>query len=333
MSAISALKGYRTQFLYSLHYILFILSDDFIYRLEGEEDLDVLDNNGKLLYAIQLKNLGKPITLSDILSDSKTSFIKRFLDNYRDATPMLVSYGKISEDLKNWNGHKNNISGKEKSNLKKYKITSDDWKIVKNKTQFSEINEELIANEVEQLMKDNFTEIDPIPTIGYLLYWLHFIAEKQQPITKKNFDNKVQDFAKYPSERIAIHNQYGLVLKPLHKISTEDVNRQQLEKEFYNATLTKYEHILLGLDVNREKYLEKINEELQANNAVMIKGASGQGKTALLYSYVHKYINHWLSFELNIQKDPIDTLKITKEGLYYYRKVENGSIGFIFKKQ
>ena len=91
MSAISALKGYRTQFLYSLYYILSSLSDDFIYRLEGEEDLDVFDNNGKLHFAIQLKNLGKPITLSDILSDSKTSFIIRFLYNYREATPILVS--------------------------------------------------------------------------------------------------------------------------------------------------------------------------------------------------------------------------------------------------
>lgn len=309
MSAISALKGYRTQFLYSLHYILSSLSDDFIYRLEGEEDLDVLNNNGKLLYAIQLKNLGKPITLSDILSDSKTSFIKRFLDNYRHSIPILVSYGKISEDLKSWTGHKDSISEKEKFNLKKYKISSEDWKIVKNKTQFLEVNEELVASEVEKLIKDNFTEVDPIPTIGYLLYWLQFIAEKQQPITKKDFYNKVQDFAKYLSERIAIHNQYGLVLKPLHKISTDDVDRQQLEKEFYNATLTRYEHILLGLDVNREKHLKKIDEELQANNAVMVKGASGQGKTALLYSYVHKYINHWLSFELNIQQDPVITQK------------------------
>lgn len=29
----------------------------------------------------------------------------------------------------------------------------------------------------------------------------------------------------------------------------------------------------------------------------------------------------------------IDTLKITQEDLYYYKKVENGSVGFIFKKQ
>ncbi|MDV3837645.1 hypothetical protein CMU32_12265 [Elizabethkingia anophelis] len=307
MSAISALKGYRTQFLYSLHYILSSLSNDFIYRLEGEEDLDVLDINGQLLYAIQLKNLGKPITLSDILSDSKTSFIKRFLDNYREATPILVSYGKISEDLKSWNRHKDTVSEKEKPTLKKYKIIPGDWKIIKNKTQFSEVNEELIASEVEQLMKENFAEIDPIPTIGYLLYWLQYIAEKQQPITKKDFYDKVQTFAKYLSERIAIHNQYGVVLKPLYNISANEVNHQQLEKEFYNATLTKYEHILLELDVNRDKHLDRINEELRENNTIIVKGASGQGKTALLYSYVYKHINHWLSFELNIQQDPIVT--------------------------
>ncbi|MBS1781110.1 MAG: hypothetical protein JST70_17420 [Bacteroidetes bacterium] len=308
MSAISALKGYRTQFLYSLHYILSTLSNDFIYRLEGEEDLDVLDNNtGQLLYAFQLKNLGKTITLSDILSDSKTSFIKRFLDNYREAIPILVSYGEISNDLKNWSKYKDSISEKEKSNLKKYKITPDAWKVVKKKTQFREINEEVIASQVEQLMKDNFAEIDPIPTIGYLLYWLQFIAEKQQPITKKSFYDKVQNFAKYLSARIAVHNQYGIVLKQLNKISTDETNHQQLEKEFYNATLTRYEHILLGLDVNREKHLERINEELRTNNVIMLKGASGQGKTALLYSYVHKYINHWLSFELNIQQDSLIT--------------------------
>ncbi|GAB0157686.1 hypothetical protein CHRYSEOSP005_29680 [Chryseobacterium sp. Alg-005] len=29
----------------------------------------------------------------------------------------------------------------------------------------------------------------------------------------------------------------------------------------------------------------------------------------------------------------IDTLKITQNDLYYYKKIENGSVGFIFKKQ
>lgn len=48
MSAIAALKGYRTQFLYSLHRIVFGVTDDYVYHIEGEfEDLDIIDNNGK----------------------------------------------------------------------------------------------------------------------------------------------------------------------------------------------------------------------------------------------------------------------------------------------
>lgn len=309
MSAIAALKGYRTQFLYSLHFILSNMTDNLIFRLEGEEDLDILNANGQLLYAIQLKNLGKRITLSDILSDKKTSFIKRFLDNYTHAIPILVSYGEISSDLKKWAEHNNNIDAKEKNLLKKYKLTIENWKLVKSKTQFQEVNEEKIAEDVEKMMKDNFPLIDPLPTIGFLLNWLQFIAEKQQPITSNDFFNKVEDFAKYITERIAISEQYGLVLKPLHKVSIENLNHELLEKEFYNATLTRYEHILLGLDINRHKLLGIINEEISKNNTIVIKGASGQGKTALVYSYVHQYINNWLCFELNIQQDPISTQK------------------------
>lgn len=307
MSAISALKGYRTQFLYSLYYILSSSSKKLVFRLEGEEDLDVLDDNGQLLYAIQLKNLGRSITLSDILSNKKTSFIKRFLAKYSTAIPILVSYGEISQELKNWEKHKDTISKKEKSILKKYKITPAEWKLIKNKIQFEEINEGAIAKEIEILIKKDFPEIDPIPTIGFLLNWLQFIAEKQHPITIGDFYNKIQDFAKYTTERIAIHKQYGVFLKPLHKVSTENTDQTLLEKEFYNATLTRFEHILLGLDVNREKHIEAINDNLKEHNIIILKGASGQGKTALLYGYVHNYVNDWLSYELNIQQDPIIT--------------------------
>ena len=307
MSAIAALRGYRTQFLYSLHYILSSLTEDLIFRLEGEEDLDILDSDGQLLYAIQLKNLGKPVTLSDILSENKTSFIKRFLSKYSDKTPILVSYGEINQELKNWSNNKDSVSEKERTTLKKYKITTDEWKLVKSKTQFIEISEEEITKEIEKLIKINFPEVDPLPTAGFLLNWLQFIAEKQNPITTKDFYDKIQDFARYISERMAIHNQYGLVLKSLHKVSTANTNLTLLEKEFYNATLTRYEHILLGLDVNRKKYLELINDELKENNTIILKGASGQGKTALLYGYVHNYFNDCLSYELNIQQDPITT--------------------------
>lgn len=322
MSAISALKGYRTQFLYSLHYILSTLQANLIYRLEGEEDLDILDSDGQLLYAIQLKNLGKTLTLSDILSNHKTSFIKRFLDKYSNAVPILVSYGEISKELKSWIENQDSVSGKEKTALKKYNITEDDWKLIKSKIKFTEVSEETIAEEVEKMLKNHFPLIDPIPTTGFLLNWLQFIAEKQKPVTTKDFYHKIEDFAEYIAERIAIHDQYGLVLQPLHKISTDDINTKVLENEFYNATLTRYEHILLGLEVNRDKQLAQIDQKIKGTNTIILKGASGQGKTALLYSYVHHYVNDWLSFELNIQQEPIITQQAIKSIASISKKLE-----------
>lgn len=309
MSAIAALKGYRTQFLYSLHFILSNLKSDLVFRLEGEEDLDVLDADHKLLYAIQLKNLGNTITLSDILSDKQTSFIKRFIDNYIDSIPMLVSYGKISQDLKSWEQYKNTVSKKEKVILKKYKITEENWKLVKSKVQFIEVSEEIIAEEVQQMLKTNFRLVDPVPTTGFLLNWLQIIAEKQQLITTKDFFAKIEDFGLYLSERIALHDQHGVILTPLHKTSIEDIDHSRLEQEFYIATSTKFEHVLLGLEVNRESYLKQIDSKLKESNIVVIKGASGQGKTTLLYSYIHNYINDWLAFELNVQEEPVTTQK------------------------
>lgn len=309
MSAIAALRGYRTQFLYSLHYILSNLSNDLIFRLEGEEDLDVLSNDGRLLYAIQLKNLGSTLTLSDILSENKTSFIKRFLERYKQATPILVSYGDISSDLLKWHQNKEEISNKDKLILKKYGVTVDDWKLVKHKTEFKIVDEETIASEVISIMKANFQLVDLVPTIGYALNWLQEVAEKQQPVTSNDFFSKIEDFGIYLSKHIAVHEQYGVFLKPLHKISIENIDKELSEKEFFNATLTRYEHILIGLDVSRTVYLERLKSDIKTNNTIIIKGASGQGKTALAYSYVSKYANDHLAFELNIQQDPINTQK------------------------
>jgi len=305
MSAIAALKGYRTQFLYSLHYILNNINSRNIIRLEGEEDLDVLSENGELLYAIQLKNLSGTLNLSDLLSENKTSFIKRYLNNYPQALPILVSYGSISPELLQWKNQSGNLSEKDKKTIKKYGISADEWKKVKARTEFLKVEEDEIASEVIKLVKENFPLIDPIPTIGYLLQWLQETAEKQRLISAQGLFSKVELFGIYISKRIAIHEQYGAILRPLHKVSTEETNRKLLEKEFYNATLTRYEHILLGLEVERKEQLEKLKKEFEENSVVIVKGASGQGKTALIYSFTNRYANDLLSFELNVQQDAI----------------------------
>ena len=60
MSAIAALKGYRTQFLYSLHRIITDSENNHTYHIEGKfEDLDILDDTGKYIECLQVKNLDR----------------------------------------------------------------------------------------------------------------------------------------------------------------------------------------------------------------------------------------------------------------------------------
>jgi hypothetical protein len=302
MSAIAALKGYRTQFLYSLHYILSNKEKNYRFRLEGEEDLDVLDEHSNLLIAVQVKNLAKTLTLTDVLSDKKTSFLKRFIENYQTSTPLLVSYGIISDELLNWKSGSQTINTAERVIITKYDLTTDNWKLIKQQTVFEKVDEGTLAREVLEMLK-TYKNIDPVPTAENLLYWLQYSAEKQIILSSKDLFMAIEKMAVYLSERISFENQYGKYIKALHLTKTEGIDQSKLTEEFYYGTNARYEHIYFNLDIIRPEFLNQIDENLKKQNLVVIRGASGQGKSALAYRYAANYAPTSLIYEVALQEN------------------------------
>jgi hypothetical protein len=304
MSAIAALRGYRTQFLYSLYYILSQDQPGRQYRLEGVEDLDVLDSNGNIVRAIQVKNLQGPVVLSDIASskENKTSFLRRLLlvrQSHPEAQGVLVSFGPIGDELKKWSS----LSAKKKE---QYKIDSKSWGEVKDHLSFSEVNESQVADDIENLLWKKYPNVDPLPTADLLLYWISVVAEKQQIISLQDLFNRIEAIAKYLSERIAIEQQYGVYISPLHLDDTsKDMSADILKDEFYKGVSARYSHIQFNLDVLRPKILDAIRASFALpNNIVVLHGASGQGKSTAAYRYAHNYFPGALIYELNIQENP-----------------------------
>lgn len=308
MSAQSALKGYRTQFLYSLYYILNHQDQNYTFRLEGEEDLDILDADGKLLFAIQVKNLSETITLSNLITEDRTSFLRRFTERYPFATPILVSFGPISSGLKNWETSRNNISSQEVGLIRKYQLTNSQWLNIKNKIRFDEITETDIIDGIINKLR-NYAMVDPIPTAEILLYWLQTIAEKGALITTGELLGKIENIGKYLSQRIAISEQYGVFIKPLHHIEIAQSSQSKLKSEFFQGTSARYEHVLMGLDVARPHFIEEISNALQASDVIIIHGASGQGKSTLAYRYARSFAPSSLLYELLIQNNPAEAIK------------------------
>jgi hypothetical protein len=306
MSAIAALKGYRTQFLFSLYYILKNQNNQNRYQLEGTEDLDVINQQGTIEYYIQVKNTASPITLSDLLTEKGTSFIRRYIELGNNAIPVLVSFGQVSSELLSWKSHAATVSSKEKSFLLKYKLNEADWLKVKKNVVFELVNEDALLTEIYELLKE-FKQIDPLPTFENLLYWLSYAAEKQQAISYQGVFQKIEQIAIYLSERIAITNRYGLYIKPLHQIDLTLSSLELLQRDYYYGTSARYEHIMTDQDVIRDHFLSEIKLGFEQTNIVIIHGASGQGKTSLAYRYAHNYAPGVLIYEIVAQEDIVAT--------------------------
>ncbi len=60
-------------------------------------------------------------------------------------------------------------------------------------------------------------------------------------------------------------------------------------EDYYEGSNARPGHILAGLDVERPPWLEHIHEALQRAGTCVVRTASGQGKSTLLYRYAYKH--------------------------------------------
>jgi hypothetical protein len=81
----SSYRGFRWQFIYTLHKILSTApSEQLIFQPEGNEDLAIFDKYGKLMEAIQVKT-SEGLSFSDLSKKEKTkeSFFRRAVDRVK----------------------------------------------------------------------------------------------------------------------------------------------------------------------------------------------------------------------------------------------------------
>lgn len=337
IGAISSLKGYRVQFLYSLYRILSHKESEFEFRPEGRyEDLDIYDENGDVIEIIQVKDYGNTLTLSKILSQKENTFIRRAIKAYKEnVTPKikLVSFGEVNDEVKDLS--LNNYTEKMINKLKKLRISQNEIKILQDNFEYEVVNEEKVKEEIISRIIELSLYANSNITLDLLIYWIYYAAEKQKTITLPNFKEQFDKLDKYQGERISFNRTYNNLIRPLDKeFITEDVER--LRSDFYQGISSTYKHILANVDVQRIDKLQTIIEGFNKSNIVFIHGASGQGKSTLAYRYLHEYCNKDTVFELkhlpeNITKiyEVVNSLEGISKGISFpftfYMDVEPGN--------
>ena len=311
----AAYKGYRLQALYTLKRILASTSDSsLVFHLEGLEDLDIWQEDHCLLEAIQVKSY-ENLVLSNLSPAETNSFFRRAVKLLRLPHPptiKVVNFGSVGPEMRQaWAGDEPQRTQVSKKLIAKGLEESEVEDILTH-IELVELNQVQEEDSVFSLLQESLTGTDPHSAFDLLNFWLYKIAEQQATVKRDNIIEKINDVGRFLVDRYAHHSEWFTSITPLAVQDILDDQHSRLKKEFYAGISAKYEHILADLDFRRENKLAEITEKFKNSRVVIIRGASGQGKSTLAYRYLHEAYPETWRFSIELIENRQHALKIAR---------------------
>ena len=212
--------------------------------------------------------------------------------------------GPIGPELSRaWDGSK-----KESDSLfKKFSkdgYTQADFDALIQRIEWEDLSEHQLENNVFKLLRSTLVGGEPSSAFDLLNHWINRASEDSLSLTCQEVISKIQAVGLYLEQRAAHHEEWFSSIKPIVDESIKSVDQKAVESDFYEGVSVGYRHILCGLDVARTKKLSAIDEAYQdGKQVVVVHGASGQGKSALAYRYLHDYVPSDWRFSIGYVED------------------------------
>lgn len=293
VGAQSAWKGFSSQTLYIANRIIQD-KGDYEYYPEDIEDL-IIKKDNKIIEAVQIKNISSPLTLSSLASSDTSKrgegFFNRMLSIYNNNQAFsnitivyFESLGKEFELLKNNNlNTKTNLINKLVNN---HKIPVQDATWLIESLKFEKVN----LNDLEKKIKNQFctyipTMSSPLLAKELLIQYISRLSLNKGFLTLKQWEDKIHNIGVEISSIDGFYKEYN---KSLIRIDELHLNNsiEELQNEFSQGVSTHPTHIRNNLDIKQDYWLEQIYYAIKNKNVAIVKGVSGQGKSALCYRYL-----------------------------------------------
>lgn len=289
--ATPAYRGYRRQALYTLYRILADTIAKF--QPEGKEDLAIFTDAEQLSEIVQVKALSHALALSDLEPEKKEGFFARLALEAPLPDPIqirLVSFGPCGPEFRQAVGlqapKQRHVAGKiHDANAA---ISLEVAIHLLEHIVIEEVEERVLIEGVRGYLGQLCTGIDPDKAFDLMTAWLYKAAEARLPVTRIELVQQIGSIGKFLDETATYLREWGATIIPIDDIPLAPDRQERLADEFYSGTLTRYEHIQVGLDVVRNDRLEAISGQFTNAAVVVVHGASGQGKTTLAYRYLHE---------------------------------------------
>lgn len=296
IGAKSAWKGFGLQTLYIAKRIIDNCDEDALYMPETIEDLTIQFPQSNSTYEfelVQIKALGEPLTLSNLNPSKEDSFFKH-VQAMRESTslkPKVVVFGKVGIELLGFTKKKEPHFSSISSKLTALNYSEDFCSWLSDNLSFEVCEEGVIQNQIFMYLAETVEcAASPELALSYLTDTVSQYSRLQRSITKNLWINRIRDIGCQISALGGWVSQYGKTIIPTSNYLNLDLNVDTLEEQYRQGANAQLSHIELGLDLHRPKWMEAIETAFTNASIVIIKGASGQGKSTLAYRFLRDYV-------------------------------------------
>ncbi|MDL2259275.1 hypothetical protein LJB99_00130 [Deltaproteobacteria bacterium OttesenSCG-928-K17] len=286
----AAWKGFASQTVYIAHRLL-NATGKYNYYPENIEDLKITDHIGNILELVQVKNLKKGLSLSDISPKQEDSFFKRSLQ-YKTGNPQmtlrLVSFGEVGPEMMGLINNEQKSVDQITQKLMGIGYQTEDIAWLVSHLVIEQVKEDDLEHDLLTLLKARIeTMASPGSAKDLLTSYISHISRHGISTSKQLWDDRISDLAKDLASISGLCNQYGKTVQTLDDYQS-NLSKDRLAQEYKRGAITHPEHIRLNLDFVRDKWCTDLAESFNSdgNNIVIIKAASGQGKSSLAYRYL-----------------------------------------------
>jgi hypothetical protein len=299
-------RGYRHQALYVLHRI--ITDPDGTnrsYRPEGWEDLYIDDLDGRPLEIVQVKSCGGDLVLSDFSPEKSSCYFYRVHRRHAansKANETLVSYGPVGAEFST--AFAGNVGSRRKLSKKleeksaqlskqhkrnELKVSEIEAATTLGRITLHQVDESKLSRELIERLKLTIMGASPEIAVDLLTWWVFAASESSQKLTRESLQEKAKAIGDTLAKVQSHHQEWKRSIDDLPSDVIESTERERLVREYRQGHRATWRHILADADVFRSDRLSEIHQKFRTSNAVILHGASGQGKSTLGYRYMREF--------------------------------------------
>lgn len=246
---------------------------------------------------VQVKAKDLPLVLSDIApvakstkqgnEDSLLGHVRFFLEKGYEVFARVVAFGSLGDELA---GFMQDDSTSRQTVLNKIRLHFGDGiaSFCESGLQFEVADRNVLLNKLETWAEAR-VELRACPpvVIDRIVSRVRRLSLEKGYLTLGQIEEGARSLGLKLAAVSGVERQYGNTIIPLEKMF-EKPAAEDIADEYRLGVNARPEHIAEGLDIRRPHWTSKIGSAFKDERIVIVRGASGQGKSTLCYRYLYE---------------------------------------------